>query len=58
MHLGFSIYHSAFKSQNSEAARPLVFTITLLLIVLITILNLTAIGVRARLKRKYATSAF
>ncbi len=58
MHLGFSIYHSAFKSQNSEAARPLVFTITLLLIVLITVLNLTAIAVRARLKRKYATSAF
>jgi phosphate transport system permease protein len=58
MHLGFSIYHSAFKSQNSEAARPLVFTITLLLIVLITILNLTAIAVRARLKKRYATSAF
>ncbi len=58
MHLGFSIYHSAFKSQNSEAARPLVFTITLLLIVLITVLNLAAIAVRARLKRKYATSAF
>jgi phosphate transport system permease protein len=58
MHLGFSIYHSAFKSQNSEAARPLVFTITLLLIVLITVLNLSAIAVRARLKRKYATSAF
>ncbi|MBY0588472.1 phosphate ABC transporter permease PstA [bacterium] len=58
MHLGFSIYHSAFKSQNSEAARSLVFTITLLLIVLITILNLTAIAIRARLKKKYATSAF
>jgi phosphate transport system permease protein len=58
MHLGFSIYHMAFKSTNSEAAKPLVFTITLLLIVLIALLNLLAIGMRSRLRRRYATGAF
>ncbi len=33
MHLGFHIYDLGFQSQNSEAARPMVFTTTLLLIV-------------------------
>lgn len=58
MHLGFSIYHSAFKSQNSDAAKPLVFTITLLLIVLIAILNLLAIWMRSRFRRRFTPSAF
>lgn len=58
MHLGFSIYHSAFKSQNSDAARPLVFTITLLLIVLIAVLNLIAIWMRSRFRRRFTPSAF
>jgi hypothetical protein len=32
MHLGFHIYDLGFQSQNSEAAKPMVFTTTLLLI--------------------------
>ena len=32
MHLGFHIYDLGFQSQNSEAAKPMVFTTTLLLL--------------------------
>ena len=32
MHLGFHIFDVGFQSQNSEAAKPMVFTTTLLLI--------------------------
>ena len=35
MHLGFHIYDLGFQSQNSEAAKPMVFTTTLLLISII-----------------------
>jgi len=52
MHLGFHIYDVGFQSQNSEAARPLVFTTTLLLIMIVVTLNAFAIWVRARLRRK------
>jgi len=52
MHLGFHIYDVGFQSQNSEAARPLVFTTTLLLIAIVVALNALAIWVRARLRRK------
>ena len=37
---------------------PMVFATTLLLIVLIVMLNLAAIMIRNRLKRKYKTSTF
>lgn len=53
MHLGFHIYDLGFQSQNSEAAKPMVFTTTLLLIALIALMNLIAIGLRARLRRKF-----
>ena len=43
MHLGFHIYDLGFQSQNSEAAKPMVFTTTLLLIVIVATLNVTAI---------------
>jgi ABC-type phosphate transport system permease subunit len=58
MHLGFHIYDLGFQSQNSEAAKPMVFTTTLLLIFLIAALNLTAIALRGRLRRKFKTAAF
>jgi phosphate transport system permease protein len=35
MHLGFHIFDLGFQSQNSEAAKPMVFTTTLLLIAII-----------------------
>ncbi len=58
MHLGFHIYDVGFQSQNSEAARPLVFTTTLLLILIIALLNIASVWLRARLRRKFVSSAF
>ncbi len=57
MHLGFHIYDVGFQSQNSEAAKPMVFTTTLLLITIIILLNLLAIGIRARLRRRFHGAA-
>jgi phosphate transport system permease protein len=58
MHLGFHIYDVGFQSPNSEAAKPMVFTTTLLLILLIALLNLTAIYIRNRLKKRYVGAQF
>lgn len=57
MHLGFHIYDVGFQSPNVEAAKPMVFTTAFLLILIVIALNLTAIVVRNKLKKKYATSA-
>ena len=58
MHLGFHIYDLGFQSPNSEAAKPMVFTTTLLLIAIIAMLNLTAIWLRSRLRRRYKAAQF
>lgn len=58
MHLGFHIYDVGFQSQNSEAAKPMVFTTTLLLISLIAALNVAAIWIRTRLRKKFLSSQF
>ncbi len=58
MHLGFHIYDLGFQSPDSEAAKPAVFATTLFLILLVLVLNLTAILLRERLRRKYKTGAF
>ena len=57
MHLGFHIYDVGFQSPNIEATTPLVFATALLLIVVVTIMNLAAIGLRNHLRKKYAGSA-
>jgi len=57
MHLGFHIYDVGFQSPNVDAARPMVFTATLLLLTIVVLLNLFAITLRNRLRRKYATAA-
>lgn len=58
MHLGFHIYDVGFQSPNVDAARPMVFTTTLLLLLVVLTLNLTAIIVRTRLRKKQASVAF
>jgi phosphate transport system permease protein len=58
MHLGFHIYDLGFQSPDSDAAKPMVFATTLLLITLIVLLNVGAIWMRDRLRKKYATGAF
>ena len=57
MHLGFHIYDLGFQSPDSEAAKPMVFATTLLLIFLVVILNLAAMYIREKLRRKYAVTA-
>ncbi len=58
MHLGFHIYDLGFQSPDSEAAKPMVFATTFFLILLVVLLNLGAIVIRERLRRKYSTGAF
>ncbi len=58
MHLGFHIYDVGFQSRNSEAGKPMVYTTTLLLIALIALLNLSAIYIRNRLRRRYVGAQF
>lgn len=58
MHLGFHIFDLGFQSPDAEAAKPMVFATTLLLILLVVLLNLAAILIRERLRRKYATATF
>lgn len=55
MHLGFHIYDVGFQSPNVEAARPLVYATAFLLILIIVILNLSAVMLRSRLREKYST---
>jgi hypothetical protein len=51
MHLGFHIYDLGFQSQNSEAAKPMVFTTTLLLIAMIAAAEPDRDRLRTRLRR-------
>ncbi|MBN7798960.1 phosphate ABC transporter permease PstA [Parahaliea mediterranea] len=53
MHLGFHIYDVGFQSPNVEAARPLVYATALLLVILIALLNFTAVHLRNRLRERY-----
>ena len=58
MHLGFHIYDVGFQSPNVEAAKPMVYLTTLLLLAVVVALNLTAILIRERLRRKLRTATF
>jgi len=58
MHLGFHIFDVGFQSRNSEAGKPMVYATALLLILLITLLNVTAIMIRSRLRRRFAGGQF
>lgn len=58
MHLGFHIFDLGFQSRNSEAAIPMVYVTTLLLITLVFAMNIASIIIRNRLKRKFFTGHF
>lgn len=58
MHLGFHIYDLGFQSPDAEAAKPFVYATALLLIIVVVTLNLTAIIIRNRLKKRFAVSSF
>lgn len=53
MHLGFHIYDVGFQSPNIEAARPLVYATAFLLVLVIVLLNLSAIMLRNRLRERF-----
>lgn len=54
MHLGFHIYDLGFQSPDSQAARPLVWTTTLLFLTIVFALNFTAIMIRSKVKARMA----
>ena len=58
MHLAYLIYDVGFQSPNSQAAKPMVFTITFLLVAIIALLNVAAIWIRGRLRRRYVSQQF
>jgi phosphate transport system permease protein len=58
MHLGFHIFDVGFQSRNSEAAKPMVYVTTFLLIGLVFVMNAASIMLRNRLKQKYQTGHF
>jgi phosphate transport system permease protein len=57
MHLGFHIYDVGFQSPNVDAAKPMVYMTTILLLVIVVALNLTAIVLRRNLRKKFQMSA-
>ncbi len=58
MHLGFHIYDVGFQSPNVEAAIPMVYSTTLLLLLIVIFLNIFAIFIRNRLRKKLAYGVF
>jgi phosphate transport system permease protein len=57
MHLGFHIFDVGFQSPNVEAGRPLVYATAMVLVLLIVVLNLTAMVIRNRLREKYRSES-
>lgn len=53
MHLGYHIYDAGFQSPNTEAARPMVYATSFLLLTVVVGLNLLAVAVRNQLREKY-----
>ena len=58
MHLGFHIYDMGFQSPNVEAVKPQVYLTATVLLILIFVLNLTAIALRKKMRDKYAMRNF
>ncbi|MBV5340055.1 MAG: phosphate ABC transporter permease PstA [Deltaproteobacteria bacterium] len=58
MHLGFHIYDVGFQSPNVEAAKPMVYVTTMLLLAIVVVACSTAIYLRNRMRRKYTSSTF
>lgn len=57
MHLGFHIFDVGFQSPNVEAAKPMVYTTTGLLLLIVVVLNAIAIILRNNLRKKYRGAA-
>ena len=58
MHLGFHIYDIGFQSPNVEAAKPMVFVTTLLLVLIVLVMSSIAIYLRNKMKKRYTFGTF
>jgi len=58
MHLAFHIFDLGFQSRNSEAAKPMVFASTLVLVGLVAVMNMVAVIIRNKLRKKFAEGHF
>lgn len=58
MHLGFHIYDVGFQSPNVEAAKPMVFVTTLLLVLIVLSMTSAAIYLRNKMRKRYTLKAF
>ena len=54
MHLGFHIFDVGFQSPNVEAARPIVYLTTLILVFIVFAMTSIAIILREKLKKRYS----
>ncbi len=58
MHLGFHIFDVGFQSPNAEAAKPMVYVTTLLLLFLVLGMSFLAMRLRDLMKKRYTMGAF
>ena len=58
MHLGFHIYDVGFQSPNVEAAKPMVYVTTLLLLGLVLGMSFVAMYLRNKMKKRFTAGAF
>ncbi len=58
MHLGFHIYDVGFQSPNVEAAKPMVFVTTLLLVLVVLVMSSVAIYLRNQMQKRYTIREF
>jgi len=58
MHLGFHIFDIGFQSPNVEAAKPMVFVTTLLLVLIVLVMSSVAIHLRNKMKKRYTFGTF
>ena len=56
MHLGVLIYDGAFHSQTDAEGASMMFATCLLLLLVVLILNILAVLLRARLRKRYLAS--
>ena len=57
MHLGFHIFDVGFQSPNVEAAKPMVYVTTLILVMVVIVLNISAVVLRNYMRKKFRASA-
>lgn len=57
MHLGFHIYDVGFQSPNVEAAKPMVYVTTFILVMVVIALNISAIALRNHMRKKFKGAA-